>query len=120
VRPDGRSGRLRLFRASIVAIATACASCSAFDTVPNVDVCAEGLIGHEVRITTAQGRTLEFLVLDVTEDAVVGELHVVPFGQIRTLERRRFDPWKVVALTTGFAAGFIAATIIWFPEFLRM
>jgi hypothetical protein len=120
VKPNGRSGRGRILGACTLTIATVCVSCSAFDSVPNADVCAQGLVGHEARITTVQGQTLEFVVLDVTEDAVVGEFHIVPFDQIRTLERRRFDPWKAGALTAGFLAGFITATIIWFPEFLRM
>ena len=120
LRSDTPSRRGRFLGVSAVVIAMACASCSAFDTVPSVDVCAHGLVGHEVRVTTVQGRTLEFLLLDVTESGVVGEFHIVPFDQIRTLERRRFDPWNTVAIATGFVAGFIAATVIWFPEFLRM
>jgi len=103
----------RFLGLAVMAIAMACGSCSYFDAVPNVDVCAQGLVGYEVRVTTLQGRTLEFLLIDVTGDAVVGEFHIVPFDEIRTLERKRVDPWKTIALLTGFAAGFATATLLW-------
>jgi hypothetical protein len=87
---------LRILAAATLLVV--CASCGHFESVSDPDIRAEELVGHEVRITKTDGRVLVFRVLEVTEDAFVGEFHRARFDEIAAVERHDYDVGKAAGL----------------------
>ena len=85
-----RSGVLRVIRFTVAAavVLLSCASCTELQRVPNVDVNAQQLVGHEIRVTTIDGQAYSFRLSAVTEDALVSEFAQIPLDRIEMVERR--------------------------------
>ena len=104
----------------IVAAAVAllsCVSCARMEPVPQPEVNAQELVGHEIRVTTLDGTVLEFWLSDVTEDALIGEHHEVAFDNIALVERRGDIDWKTarsccLVLGKGAAVALVAAAAL--------
>ena len=73
------------------------ASCGHFELVPTADVRAEEVVGYQVRVTMTDGRVLLFRVVDVTEDALVGEFQRARFEEVAALERREYGIGETAA-----------------------
>jgi hypothetical protein len=111
MRADGRSiGRLW----TLLLAALACVSCTRLEAVPLPQYNADDLVGHQVRVTTTDGRVLEFEVATVTDDAISGEGERVEFGEIEKLERRAVSGWKTAAAATGAVAVAAAVALVVF------
>lgn len=90
-----------------------CASCTHLENVPLPQYGADDLVGHEVRVTTTDGRVLQFEVDTVTDDAISGEGERVAFSDIRRLERRELSGWKTAgAVATVLAVAASAALLV--------
>jgi hypothetical protein len=87
-----------------VALFLGCASCGGFESIPPADLRAGDLVGHQVRVTTTDGRTLVFRVVDVTDSALVGEFERARFEDVALVERREYQPMGTVAALLGGAA----------------
>jgi hypothetical protein len=70
-----------------------CVSCTQLKTVPSPEVNAQRLVGHQIRVTTVDGRTLQFLLETVTNDALVGapETRIIHNRAVVVTERVRLD-----------------------------
>jgi len=90
-----------------ILVMLACLSCTRLETVPLVRLDADDLLGRPVRVTTTDGRVLEFTVETVTDDALIGATERVGFGEIAHIERREVS----VLGTAGVVAGVIAVTV---------
>lgn len=66
-------------------------------------------IGDTVQIVTSDSQVLEFEVVDITDDAIVGEHVNVPIEKIADIKREEFDKVET-AKGVGFGA-FSAAAI---------
>jgi hypothetical protein len=71
------------------------------------DLGASDLVGYQVRVSTKDGRTLVFRVIDVTDDTLVGEFERARFEDVALVERREYDAGETlgtVAVLLGAAA----------------
>jgi hypothetical protein len=86
------------------------AACTSLQTVPiEAGRAPEGVApGDTVTVNTARGETLEFEVVRVDSDALVGEDTRVAFEDIATLEVEKPEPVK----TVGLVAGGVVTTIV--------
>lgn len=119
--PHWRSKALRgSWRIATVALMLlSCVSCTRIETSPPPDVHAQQLVGHQIRVTTVDGRILEFKVEMVTDNALVGvRTHFtrdrrvrvpeqVRFDEIAALERRDFSFWRTACVVAACAAGLL-------------
>ena len=105
---DKQAAARRRIRILIVgALSLACASCGGFESIPISDPGVGDLVGYQVRATMTDGRTLVFLVIDVTDDALVGEFERARFEDVAVLERREYyavETVGTVALILGAVA----------------
>ncbi len=107
-----RIGALRVFRRAVVAavVLLGCASCTELQRVPHLDVNAQQLVGHAIRVTTIDGQVYEIRLLEITEDALVSEFQRIPFDKIALVERRNISFWRTVGCVGGGAlVGALAA-----------
>ena len=101
-RLGATSGILRV--AALAVILLSCVSCAHLEAVPRTEANAQQLIGQEIRVTTIDRQILEFRLLDVTENALIGESEQVRFDDIALLERRGFNIMKNKCLLMGAGA----------------
>ena len=89
------------------------AACTSLQTVPiEAGRAPEGVgPGDEVTVTTMRGEKLEFEVVRVDADALVGEDAQVAFEDIATLEVERPAPGKSAGLVAGGLAIVIAVAV---------
>ncbi len=107
-----RSGVLHVIWSGVAAavVLLSCTSCMQLERVQHPQVDAQQLVGRKILVTTIGGQVHEFRLLEVTDDALVGEFERIPFDTIALVERRDFDLWKTVLLVGGGAA--IAAAAV--------
>lgn len=96
----------------------ACVSCARFESVPLPAIDTEGLLGRQIRVTTTDGRTLEFELIAVEDDALVGRWERVRFDEIARVERRDVSAWWTAGAVVGVVAvaaavGFIVFLVQW-------
>lgn len=60
--------------------------------------------GDAVQITTTDGRSLEFVVSEVTDAGLRGEGQAVSYEAIASLNRRETSTWRTVGLIFGILA----------------
>ena len=60
--------------------------------------------GDDIRVTTRDGRVLEFTVKEFTERSISGEKERVALPDILQIERRELNPGKSALLIGGIAA----------------
>ncbi|HEX5057291.1 MAG TPA: hypothetical protein VFX02_12445 [Gammaproteobacteria bacterium] len=66
--------------------------------------------GDTVVVTTVNGETHSFKIVDITADGIHGKELSIPYSDIRLLQIRRVDSLKTVLLTLGvIGVGVIAA-----------
>lgn len=94
------------------AIVLSCASCAERQRVAGPEINAHELIGQKIRVVTTDGEVYEFLVVDVTADAVVGDSDRVEFDRIALLERRTVNLWKTVCLGGGVILAGLGVVIL--------
>ena len=106
-----RLGTTRLIWSAVAAavVLLSCASCMQLERVQHPEVDAQELVGRMIMVTTIGGQVHEFRLLEVTEDALVGEFERIPFDTIALVERRDFDVWKTVLLVGGGSVVALAA-----------
>ena len=97
-----------------IAVLLACVSCTELKRVPRPEVNAQQLVGHEIRVTTTDGRILEFRLLTVTDDALIGTVAEVSLDEIALVERHDVSLWKTACLVTGGLAAAYAIGILYF------
>jgi len=99
----------------VILLMPACLSCTRLERVALPQYNADNLVGREIRVTTIDGRVLEFEVEAVTDDALVGRRERVRFDEIAQVERREVS----VLGTAGAVAGVVAvAAAVGFVVFL--
>jgi len=90
-------------------------SCAHSGVVPATEADAQQLIGWDIRVTTIGGQILEFELLEVTEDALIGESEQVLFDDVALLEWRDHkvsqNPWFQ---NPWFWVGSTLLGIVWF------
>ena len=106
-----RFGAPRLIWSAVAAAAIllSCASCMQLERVQHPEVDAQELVGRMIMVTTIGGQVHEFRLLEVTEDALVGEFERIPFDTIALVERRDLSLWKTMLLVGGGAVVALAA-----------
>jgi hypothetical protein len=92
----------------------ACVSCTRFESVPLPAIDTEELLGRQIRVTTTDGRTLEFELIAVEDDALVGRRERVTFDEISRVERRDVSAWWTAGAVVGVVAVAGAVGIIVF------
>ena len=95
--------------AALAVVLLGCASCAHLEAVPSTAPSAQQLIGQDIRVTTTDGQILEFRLLDVTEDALVGEFQQVRFDDVALLQRRDSNVLKSACLPV--VGGMVGAAI---------
>ncbi len=97
----------RLWRPMLLAtvLLMAFTSCARHEVVSHPGADPRELAGQEIRVTTLDGRVLEFWVAMVTPEAFVGDTHTVPFDEIDTLEVVHPSPLSTLAVVAGSAVG---------------
>ena len=108
----GLKGAARLVRlASTLAIMVSLVSCAGHESATPSDLTADQLVGRDVRITTTEGRVLEFTVTSVTDEAILGESERVEREDVDRLELQSHARGGVVgqAVGTAMAALWVAA-----------
>jgi hypothetical protein len=101
--------RTRWCASIMITVLLTCTSCARFERVASPELTASDLVGRNVRVTTTDGRVLEFTIQAVMEDALVGSTERVPFNEIARLEQREVSVWKTVAVAVGGVA--VVATV---------
>jgi endonuclease YncB( thermonuclease family) len=106
----GHSVTARLRRWTALITALALAACTSMQPVPiEAGRAPEGVApGDTVTVTTVRGEKLEFEVVRLEPDALVGQETRVAFEDIATLEVEKPAPVK----TVGLIAGSVVTTII--------
>lgn len=61
--------------------------------------------GDRVRVTLTSGQRVAFSVVEVREDALVGESVVIPYETIEALESSEFSQGRTAVLAGGLSAG---------------
>jgi len=84
-----------------VGLSLTCASCASLEGVPQPELNAQQLVGHQVRVTTIDGRILEFELTMVTDEGLIGLLDRVRFDEIALVERSDVSVWRTVCLVAG-------------------
>ena len=95
-------------------VSAACASCTRLERVPLPQYDAADLVGHEVRVTTTDGRVVQFEVETITDDAISGDGRSVAFSEIERLERREVSGWRTAGAVTAAVAVAAAAALVVF------
>jgi len=72
--------------------------------------------GDRVKIITTDGRKLAFKVRAITSKAVIGEKQEVLFSEIVTMEKRKFNFMRTVALVGAMAGIVVFLWYIWLFE----
>jgi hypothetical protein len=99
---------------AVAAVMMASLSCTRLETVSSPEVNAQGLVGHQIRVTTTDGRILEFELSMVTDDALVGGSERVRFDEIAVVERRDVSVWRTAAVAAGVVAVSAAVAFVVF------
>ena len=108
------AGARTLQVAALAAILVSCVSCAHSGAVRPTEAAAQELIGWHIQVTTTDGRILEFQLLDVTEDALIGRSEHVRFDDVASLE------WQDTTITrspwfwVGVGATSVLLAIVWF------
>jgi len=89
-------------------------SCTRLERVPLPQYDAADLVGHEVRVTTTDGRVVQFEVETITDDAISGDGRSVAFSEIERLERREVSGWRTAGAVTAAVAVAAAAALVVF------
>ena len=100
--------------AALVVVLLGCVSCAHLETVPSTDANAQQLIGQDIRVTTMDGQILDFRLLDVTEEALVGESRQVRFDDVALLQWRDSSVMKSACLKVGAGAAGLLIALVWF------
>jgi hypothetical protein len=105
----------RTVHGSWCALATAmvmltCLSCTRLERVSLPEIDAQQLVGKQIRVTTTDGRILEFELTAVADDALVGRWERVRFDEIAVVERRDISVWRTVG-TAGAVAGTVVGVV---------
>ena len=87
-------------------------ACSRFEPVQDPVAQTNELIGYEVRVTTTEGRVLRFVLRDVTESKLVGDLHTVRLKKVAKVERWHFSIMRTALLFVTLA-GLYALPALW-------
>ena len=76
--------------------------------------------GDDVRVTTRDGRVLEFTVQEFTEHSISGEKERVALSDIVQIDRRELNPGKSALLIGGIAAtALLIYAITFFASIVR-
>ena len=86
--------------------------CSTWEVIPVQDAPSRINTHDAVRITTKDGRRLNFLVKAVHPEALVGEQVRISFEEIAYLEKRVLSPGKSIIAGTAAAAGAIVVVTV--------
>ena len=86
--------------------------CSRYDPVRDPVAQTSELIGYRVRVTTTEGRVLDFVLRDVTQSQLVGDFHRVRLDKVAQVERWHFDI-KRTALLLAATVGVYCA-LAWY------
>ena len=102
----------------VILLALACLSCTRLERVALPQFNADNLVGREIRVTTIDGRVLEFEVEAVTDDALVGRWERVRFDEIAQVERREVSALRTAGAVAGVVAvaaavGFVVFLVRW-------
>ena len=88
----------RLKTALLLAALFLLSGCSLYESVPLHDIYWSIRAHDTVRITTQDGKQIEFAVTAVADEEIVGKQDRVAFEEIELLERKpRYDPWHVLS-----------------------
>ncbi len=66
--------------------------------------------GDTVKITTMDGRKLEFEVSDVNANGISGEGQAVSYDSIASIQKQQFSFWRTAFLVGGIIAAGVLAT----------
>lgn len=92
----------------------AVAGCSRFEPVVDPLARTDELIGYEIRVSTAEGSVYRFVLREVTESQLVGDLKRVPLDEVVQVERWHFSA-KRTAILVGACAGAFLLPLLWTP-----
>ena len=95
-----------------VALLLICGSCTRLGRVSDPEVNAQQSVGHDIRVTMIDGRVLEFRLLEVTEDALIGEGHELQFDKIAFVERPVASFWRTACCLLGGIGTALAVLVI--------
>ena len=68
--------------------------------------------GDQVRVTLVSGGQVAFRVVEVRQDALVGEADVVPFENIESLESRELSKGRTAGLAAGLSVGTVLLLLV--------
>jgi hypothetical protein len=90
------------------------ASCTSYKVVPISDNIGSDIHeGDRVKIVTKDGRDLEFKVVSVTSEGVIGEnQQVIRFSDVAKLEKEEVSAAKTAGLTGGIVLALAALFLI--------
>ena len=100
--------------AALVIMLMTCVSCTTLEPLSRPDVDGWDAVGHDIRVTTKDGRVMEFRLEMVTETALIGASEEVRFDQIALVERRDLNFWGTAGLVAGVAVGAAGALLLLF------
>ncbi len=106
--------RFGVLRVTVLAavILMSCVSCTELRLVSHVGADAHQLVGHKIRVTTIDGDVLEFRLLEITEDALVGESQQVQFDNVAVVRQSVSTFWRDACLAmVAVAAGIVILLI---------
>ncbi len=108
-RPESRHRR---WSCGALALFLVLGACSRFEPIQDPVAQTHELIGYEVRVTTTEGRVLRFVLRDVTQSELVGDLRRVRLDKVAKLERWHFSIVRTALLLVVFA-GLYALPALW-------
>lgn len=94
-------------------------SCASHDTIPAAPGNIQALIepGDKVRIVTKDNQENEFVVVEVTDEAIVGENVKIPFDDITKLEEETRNAWENIFLISLLTIVFVGSEVMACPPF---
>lgn len=83
-------------------------SCTSLKPVESADIHRSLSAGDSVRVVTKKGQQIEFEVVAVTAEAIVGKEQRIELADIRELQKREISPGK----TAGLVAAILGAVVV--------